>query len=117
ARGQRPADPPTTAVTLGPPAADRSPAAGEPAPRTPAPADLPVSPPATRDAEPAAVVLPRKTGRGARLAGAYRALRDATAQSNGLPAPPAMTRARQAWRRSEYLGTLTRGIAEPELTQ
>jgi len=114
---QRPAHSPTTAVALRPPAPDRSPAPGEPAPRTPAPTDLPAAPPATRDAEPAAVVLPRKTGRGARLAGAYRALRDATAQSNGLPAPPAMTRARQAWRRSEYLSTLTRGIAEPELTQ
>ena len=85
--------------------------------RTPAAASLPAAPAATRDGEPAAVVLPRKTGRAARLAGAYRALRDASAQSNGLPAPPAMTRARQAWRRSEYLGTLTRGIAEPELTQ
>ena len=115
-RRQRPADPPTTAVALRPSApTDVSPAPADPALRTPAAASLPAA--ATRDGEPAPVVLPRKTGRAARLAGAYRALRDASAQSNGLPAPPAMTRARQAWRRSEYLGTLTRGIAEPELTQ
>ena len=110
-RSQRPgpAGPPIPAVALAAAApTDPSPAAAEPAPLVPA---------VPGGAEPTAVVLPRKARRGARLAGAYRAIRDSTPQSNGLPAPPATTRARQAWRRSEYLGTLSRGIARPELTQ
>ena len=124
-RRPRAADTPNGDVAFTPPGSahsDRAPAHVAAAPVAPAllvpPAGtLPASAGTTTgDREPAIVVLPRMAGRGARLAGAYRAIREASAQSNGLPAPPAMTRAKQAWRRSEYLGTLTRGIAEPELT-
>ncbi len=125
-RRPRAADTRNGDVALTPPAPARSdhpPAPFADAPAAPAllvppAASLPAAAATTTgDGEPAVILLPRKAGRAARLAGAYRAMRDATAQSNGLPAPPTVTRAKQAWRRSEYVGTLTRGIAEPELTQ
>ena len=78
----------------------------------------PVQPAATPDAEdPQAVALPDRDGAFGRLASAYRALTDGRPQVNGLPAPPPLTRARQAWRHSDYLDTLIRGIAQPQLTQ
>ena len=66
---------------------------------------------------PQAVALPGRAGAFGRLAGAYRALADGRPQANGLPAPPPLTRARQAWRHSDYLDTVIRGIAQPQLTQ
>ncbi len=84
------------------------------------PPPAPPSPLALADAhrqEPPAVALPPRAGAVGRLATAYRALADGHPQLNGLPAPPPLTRAKQAWRHSQYLDTLTRGIAEPQLTQ
>ena len=63
------------------------------------------------------IQLPARVGRIRRVGIAYHALRDSSPQANGLPAPPSSTRARHAWRRSDYLDTLRRGIAEPELTE
>jgi MinD-like ATPase involved in chromosome partitioning or flagellar assembly len=92
-----------------------SPAAETTAPMAERP---PVKPAAMPDAEgPRAVSLPARAGAFGRLATAYRALTDGSPHVNGLPAPPALTRARHAWRHSDYLDTLIRGIAQPQLTQ
>ena len=112
----------TTSSELPSPLPDPSPADALPAPATRdvSPGPAPPSPPELADArreEPPAVALPPKARAVGRLGTAYRALADGHPQLNGLPAPPPLTRAKQAWRHSRYLDALTRGIAEPQLTQ
>jgi MinD-like ATPase involved in chromosome partitioning or flagellar assembly len=112
---------PTTSSELPFPPPDPSPAdAPSSATCDVSPALAPPSHPVPADAhgeEPPAVALPPRVGAVGRLGTAYRALADGHPQLNGLPAPPPLTRAKQAWRHSRYLDTLTRGIAEPQLTQ
>ena len=104
---------PSSTVTPSPPPspAQRRPEAGGEQP--PAVAEHPEA----AGEEPPVVALPAKVGALGRLGTSYRALADGRAQLNGLPAPPPLTRAKQAWRHSQYLDTLTRGIAAQQLTQ